>query len=68
VNGMFVALELKKDEDCKADALQKYNLEKINKSKGIGLVVSPENWNKVLKVIQILAKGGKYDRTKLPYN
>jgi hypothetical protein len=65
---MFIALELKKDAKEKADPLQGHNLSRINGAKGIGLVVSPENWEKVFNVITILAKGGKYDRTQFPHN
>lgn len=65
VNGMFVALELKKDSSEKADALQGHNIQTINKSGGIALVVCPENWKKVFKTLEILAQGGTYDRANL---
>ena len=67
-NSFFIALELKKDDECTADALQTYNLQKIDKANGIGLVVSPSNWGRVLKTITTLAKGGKYDRSKFSDN
>jgi len=62
VGGIFVALELKRDQKAKADPLQRWNLSRINKCKGIGLVVYPENFEKVLNVIKILSERGTYDR------
>lgn len=65
VNGMFVALELKRDSKAKATRLQEFTLENINKAGGLGVVVRPENFEKVMRVIEILAKGETYDRTEL---
>lgn len=65
VNGIFVALELKRDTKSKASRLQQYNLEIINKSGGLGLVVNPDNWVKVLGVLKKLSEGGSYDRNEL---
>lgn len=57
VNGNFVAMELKNSEDEEPDELQKYNLRKIRHSNGLGLVVFPENWDKVYDVLFKLAIG-----------
>jgi hypothetical protein len=65
LNGMFVGLELKRDEKSKASRLQSHTLELINKSGGIGLVVHPGNFAKVLNVLKILSEGGRYDRTNM---
>lgn len=62
---MFVALELKKSAHEAEDRLQEHNIDLINKAKGIGLKVSPENWEKVYKVLQTLSKGEHHDRINL---
>lgn len=54
VNGVFVALELKKDEKEKPDELQTYKLMRIRKAKGVTFVVTPENWQDVyLKLLKL---------------
>lgn len=65
VNGIFVALELKRDDKSKATKLQEYTLEQINKVGGLGLVVRPDNFDKVMEVLKTIAKGGKYDRNDM---
>ena len=60
-----MALELKRDSKSKASRLQQYNLEIINKAGGLGLVVNPDNWVKVLGVLKKLSEGGSYDRNEL---
>jgi|TARA_R100000742_G_C4276918_1_gene98340 pantothenate kinase len=47
VNGRFVALELKKSHQEKADKLQEYVLEEVDKAGGIALVTNPENFEEV---------------------
>lgn len=47
VNGRFVALELKKSHEEKADKLQEYVLKEIDNSGGIALVTNPENFEEV---------------------
>ena len=63
-NGMFIALELKSGSK-KPDALQEYNLQRVNKAKGLGLAMSPSNYEKTMEVIKILSLGGKYDRNNM---
>lgn len=53
VNGKFVALELK-SETGKLSELQKYNLEKIKESGGIGLCVKPKDFENVKLVLNSL--------------
>lgn len=53
INGKFVALELK-SETGKLSELQKYNLEKIQKSGGIGLCVRPSDFEDVKLVLNSL--------------
>lgn len=55
VNGMFVALELKRSMSEEPDQLQQHNLNAINKAKGIGLTLYPENWKEVYGVLQRLS-------------
>lgn len=62
VNGMFVGMELKKDGKEKPDPLQQYNLGRIKASKGIALVAHPENWEKVSRVLTILANDASIKR------
>lgn len=64
VNGMFVALELKRSSSEEPDQLQTHNLNAINKAKGIGLTVYPENWIEVYGVLKTLS-GEKNDRTNV---
>lgn len=55
INGHFVALELKKDGFCKASALQAWALRCIIKAGGLGLVVSPENWDQAYNFLEKIA-------------
>lgn len=55
VNGIFVALELKKSKKEKMkDTLQDLNLKKIEKAKGFAFFVYPENWAKVKNLLQAI--------------
>ena len=38
INGLFFAIEVKKDAKCKATKLQMLNLDRISKSKGLSFV------------------------------
>jgi hypothetical protein len=56
LNGIFVVLELKKDEKeaklvNRTTALQKHNLSLIKRCRGKAFLVWPENWKKVFKKI-----------------
>jgi hypothetical protein len=62
---MFVGLELKRSERAKASRLQAHTLELINRAGGMGIVVHPGNWNKVLEALKGLARGGRCDRNEL---
>jgi hypothetical protein len=59
VNGMFVALELKKSKEEDPDLLQEHILDQINKAQGLGLKVSPENWPEVFLALKALSQGEK---------
>lgn len=65
VNGIFIAMELKKSAKDKPDMLQMFTLEQINKAGGIGIAVSPENWKNVWIALTALSKGVHYDRDKI---
>ena len=57
INGMFVALELKKSDNEAVDALQDHELNKINNvAHGLGIKVSPENWPEVFTVLRKLSE------------
>lgn len=56
INGRFVALELKKTQHEEPTELQKYNIAKIIRCKGIGLFPSPETWDKDLMLLKKLTK------------
>ncbi len=62
VNGLFVALELKKSDKETEDLLQTYKLDQINKAKGLGIKVSPESWPEVFKELTAISKGEPHDR------
>ncbi len=51
INGVFFALEIK-SERGKPSPLQTYNLAQINRCGGVGLLVYPENWNDIKKLLQ----------------
>lgn len=68
INGIFVGLELKRDEKAKASRLQSHTLELINRAGGLGVVVHPGNFAKVLGTLKVLSEGGKYDRTNVVSN
>jgi Holliday junction resolvase len=53
IGGRFVALELKTDKG-RISALQKYNLEKIEDTGAMAFVVSPKNYDSVLKTLRSL--------------
>ena len=55
INGMFVAIELKKDKASEPDELQKFTLKKIKDAKGISFVTCPEDWLVHSKVLTKLA-------------
>jgi hypothetical protein len=47
INGVFIALELKKDENENPEPLQLHKLKLIERAGGKAYVVSPENWESV---------------------
>lgn len=58
--GDFVAIELKREEGLPADALQTYNLRKIEQTRGHSFLVSPENWPTTLqRIIDICMRNKK---------
>ena len=67
VNGMMIAMELK-TEKGKVSPLQEHILSRINSAKGIGILVTPTNWPKVLTALKILGQGGKYDPVDMGTN
>lgn len=57
INGMFVAIELKKDAKSKPSPLQQWVLEAIVEAGGIACVANPENWKSTLEELTKLANG-----------
>ena len=47
VNGFFVSIELKRNPKAKVDALQVYNLDRIEQSGGLAFIAYPENWESI---------------------
>lgn len=52
-----MALELKVDTDL--SELQRYNISKIMKAGGFGLIVTPKNWVPIFYDLKKLAEGEK---------
>lgn len=63
VNGVFVAIELKVDSPL--EELQKWNLEEIRKAGGVGLVVTPDNWDLAYDFLKTLALEGLEEAKKV---
>ena len=60
INGLFVGLELKKDEATQPDALQKSKHRYIrDDGGGFVIVAHPENWDVCAKFLSTLDRGGK---------
>jgi hypothetical protein len=55
VSGLFIAIELKKDQRCKPTRLQAHNLSKIEKAGCLSFVACPENWPEIFAFIRDLA-------------
>ena len=66
LNGVFVAIELKKDAGAHIDKLQKYKLSQISQAGGIALVVHPENWETAYQFLQQIAHKGYNSLTTPP--
>ncbi len=54
VNGLFIAIELKKDSSSDPDALQTYIGQRIKKAGGIAFVAHPDNWHEILLKLHLL--------------
>lgn len=59
INGMFVALAMY-DNPSSGEILSL-----INRSGGIGILIHPDSWVKVLTALTALSKGETYDRANL---
>ena len=56
INGTFVAIELK--VDAKLERLQEYKLKLISEAGGLGLVVTPDNWDLTYEFLHTIAIEG----------
>lgn len=63
IHGMFVALKVSLKND--SAELKAKTLTLINNSGGLGILVRPSNWGKVLIILKALSEGKSYDRTHL---
>lgn len=54
--GLFIGVEVKKDNKSKPTELQKYNLNKINKCGGVGIVLRPNKFELFKELIKELEK------------
>ncbi len=61
VGGWAVVLELKAGPKARITKLQTYNLGRINKAGGFGLVAYPENWQAVITFLTALSKGEDFE-------
>ena len=55
VNGVFVALELKRAKDAYLSELQRYELMRIKAANGVGFVTYPANWRRIYAKLAKLA-------------
>lgn len=61
IAGKFLAIELKKDSATPPDALQLYNMRKIEEAGGAYFVAHPDNWGDIfLKITKMADKRRKY--------
>ena len=58
LRGYFIAIELKKDDKEKPEALQEYVLKKISKAMGSSMVCCPENFEKTFEWLEYRDKEG----------
>ena len=66
INGVFVALELKRSRKEKmTGTLQEHHIKHINSSGGLGVFVFPENWEKMKDVLKAISQRGTYDKANL---
>ena len=57
VCGRFVAIEVKGGSGYGLTELQRYNLERINASGGIGICVYPSGWQQLMDILDRLESG-----------
>ena len=57
LQGTFVAIELKSEENARITELQKYKLDLIDRAGGVALVVCPENWERVYRRLTKFSQG-----------
>jgi len=58
VNGLFVAIELKKSLKEDPDELQRWNMKKVGAAGGIAILAYPENWDTVFEIVADIAHRG----------
>lgn len=68
LNGYFIAIELKKSDKEKPDALQTHKLKKIGEAFGLTYVACPENWNEIYNNLLLISLQGKKHHAKRDYH
>ncbi len=63
INGTFVAIELKV-QGGSADELQKWKLKNISEAGGVGIVVTPDNWDLTYEFLHMIATHGLEEAKK----
>lgn len=56
INGVFVAIELKRGETVTVDPLQEWTLKKIVEADGIAAIAYPENWEAIYTYLKKIAQ------------
>ena len=50
INGLFIGMEIKKDEESKATPIQQYNIKTIKKNDGVAFVIRPTTFKKFKEI------------------
>lgn len=61
INGRFLAIEVKGGTGYGLTELQKYNLQQIRASGGVGVCVYPTGWEKLLELLDRMENGEPVD-------
>ena len=51
IRGIYVGIELKRDDKSKATELQKFNIKEIDRSGGVGIVLRPSTFTRFTEIV-----------------
>lgn len=51
INGLYVGIEVKRDDKSKATELQKFNIKEIDRSGGVGIVLRPSTFKRFTEIV-----------------